>query len=291
MSEAKITLIGLYNYDHHIFDDMTLPEGIDRNLFIHNLLIKDGEFEVLYPDPEFMSHAISVWSYKWYRTFTEWLRGTKCEWNPIHNYDRIEDIKDVVDRNYGHTNTPDYTSERTADLEDKRTADLEEKRTADLEDKRTADLEDKLTHNTTTTTSQTTDGVDEHQVSAYDSSTYQAASKDTHNMGVTEAEVTGDETNNTTGTDTMNHTGTDTVNTTGTDTMNHTGTDTTVVSGTTEDVTGSEYGITTHTAHVYGNIGVTQAGEMLKNFYDISAWSLYDHMADVFTQELLIAVY
>lgn len=307
MATAKATLIGMYNFDSAIFDKMVLPDGIDKSLFIDTLLLKAGEFEVLYFDPLFLQNAIGVWSNKWYRTFAEWLRGTKATWNPIHNYDRIEDIFDSGSKTFGTKKTADYSDVRTADLKEQRTANLQEQRTADLQEQRTADLTEERTANLTDeqtlansdTTSQTVSGTTEHEVSAYDSSSYVPSSRDTINNGETQVSHdgtitnthTGTDTNTTTGTDTTATTGTDTMATTGTDTNATTGTDTLRHSGTLSDENGSESHSDTHTAHVYGNIGVTQSGDMLRNFYDISTWNLYDHMADTFTQELLIPVY
>lgn len=323
MATAKATLIGMYNFDSSIFDKLVLPDGIDKDLFINTLLLKAGEFEVLYFEPMFFQTAIGVWSNKWYRTFAEWLRGTQATWNPIHNYDRIEDIFDSGSKTFGTKRTADYSDVRTADLkeqrtanlqdqrtanlQEKRTADLQEQRTADLTEERTADLTDEQTLANSDTTSQTVSGTTEHEVSAYDSNSYVPSSRDTINNGTTEVShdgtitdthtgtdtttTTGTDTTTTTGTDTNNTTGTDTHKTTGTDTNATTGTDTLKHSGTLSDETGSESHSDTHTAHVYGNIGVTQSGDMLRNFYDISTWNLYDHMADTFTQELLIPVY
>lgn len=259
MATAKATLIGLYNFDKTIFDRMTLPEGIDKDLFISTLLLKGGEFEVLYFDPDFMRNVISVWSNKWYRTFAEWLRGTQASWNPIHNYDRTESITDSGNKSFGSKKTADYADERTADLQEQRTANLQ----------------DQTTFDNTDTTSQTVDSSTEHMVSAYDASAYQPSSKDLVNNGSSKVTHGGSITNATTGTDTNA--------TTGTDNIRH--------AGTLSDENGSETHSDTHTAHIYGNIGVTQASDMLREFYDISSWNLYDHMADVFTQELLIAIY
>lgn len=259
MATAKATLIGMYNFDNTIFDRLTLPEGIDKDLFISTLLLKGGEFEVLYFDTEFMQNAIGVWGAKWFRTFSEWLRGTQASWNPIHNYDRIEDITDSGSKSFG--------SERTADYSDARTANLQ--------DQRTANLQDQTTFNNSDTTTQTVAATTEHKVSAYDSTAYQPSSQDTVNNGTTG----------------VTHSGTVTNNTTGTDTTATTGTDTHHISGTLAGETGSESHSDTRAAHIYGNIGVTQASDMLRGFYDISAWNLYEHMADVFTQELLIPVY
>ena len=275
MSSAKLSLIGMYNWDNTLFSELTVPEGIDKDLFIDNLLLEKGEFEVLYGDPDFMRSAIKVWGLKWARTFAEWLRGTQAEFNPIYNYDRFEDSRDEDRKKFDSKTTADYNDSRTVNLEDKRTADLTEERTPDLTEESTLDNTD--------TTSQTTDATTEHQVAAYDSSTYQNSSKDTINNGVSEVAHSGTVTNTTTGTDTNT--------TTGTDTMNHTGTDKTNRKGTLSDTGGSEQNTNIHMAHMYGNIGVTTSAAMLKEFYDVSTWNLYNHMADVFTQELLIPVY
>ena len=307
MASAKMTLIGMYNYRNDIFSELVLPSGIDADLFKQSLLMKGGEFEVLYPDPDFLKYSIKIWSSKWFRTFSEWLRGTEQRWNPIYNYDRFEESRNENRKEFDSKTTADYSDQRKVDLDDTRTADLTEKRTADLEDenikyltdKRTADLNEKTVFDNADTTTQTDQMTTEHQVAAYDSSSYSPSSKDIVNNGQSKIDHTGDVTNATTGTDinehsgtdTMKHTGTDTTEHTGTDIMKHTGTDNTARKGTLSDNTGSEQTHDIHEAHLYGNIGVTTSAAMLKEFYDVSTWSLYDHMSDVFISELLIPVY
>ena len=299
MSSAKITLIGLSKFDNSLFDDLQLPDGIDKELFVNSLLLKGGEFETLYPDPEFMRYSIAVWGRKWYRTFAEWLKGTQAEWNPIHNYDRFEESEDKDNKTFGNKTTADYSDNRTANLTDKRTADLTDRRTANLEDKRTANLTDLQGINTNDTTTQTAAGTTQHDVSAYDAGNFTPSSRDTINNGSTQVIHKGTVTDNHTGTDTTTHKGTDTSTQTGTDTMAHTGTDTTAHTGTDNtrhtgtlaDITGNENNTNNHKAHIYGNIGVTQASDMLRSFYDIASWNLYDHISDVFIRELLIPVY
>ena len=323
MSLAKMTLIGMNNYDPDLFKDAFFPDGIDKDLVINALLMQGGEFEVLYPNPTFMRNSIKIWCSKWYRTFAEWYKGTQASWNPIYNYDRMEETRDESRRKSDSKTTADYSDKRTADLtdkrtvslEDERTANLTEKRTADLTDKRTAALQDELISGSeekvsnigTDTTSQAVASTTEHLVSAYDSSDYQASSKDiidngtstvAHNNDV-KNETEGSEVNKHTGYDIMDHTGTDETATTGTDTMKHsgfdtldtTGTDENVRKGTLADTSGSEQNTNIHTAHMYGNIGVTTSASMLREFYDIALWNLYEHISDVFISELLIPIY
>lgn len=94
MATAKITLIGMDQWNEHLWDEMVLPSGIDADIFKSSLLVKFGEMEVLYPDPDFMQKYIGIWSLKWNRTFEKWLEGMKAEWNPIENYDRYEEFED-----------------------------------------------------------------------------------------------------------------------------------------------------------------------------------------------------
>lgn len=95
MSSAKITMLGLYEYHPEIFDLMQLPDGIDRNILIDNILLKTADFEVLYPQPKFMQMAIENWSKKSMRTFEKWVTAVNLQYQPIENYDRIEDIEDT----------------------------------------------------------------------------------------------------------------------------------------------------------------------------------------------------
>ena len=323
MATAKWTLMGMYNYDNTIFNEMILPTGIDADLFRSSLLIEKGEFEVLFPDPDFMKNAIKVWSAKWYRTFSEWLRGTQAQFNPIYNYDRYEEGWDDNKKRYSSVNSADYSDKRTANLEDNRVTNLKDERTADLEDKRTADLEEKRvanlkdesakgqkdesTFNNADITSQTKESTTEHKVAAYDSSSYVPSSQDIVNNGDSKTAHVGTVTNKTDGTETTSHTGSDTMSTTGSDTMKHSGTDTTahtgneinttrgtdetVHKGKLSDVSGDEQNTNQHTAHLYGNIGVSTSASILAEFYQVAKWNLYEHMADVFGSELLIQVY
>ena len=328
MSTAKLTLIGLNNYDHDLFHNLILPDGIDKDLFIDTLILKAGEFEVLYANPDFMKRAIGVWSNKWYRTFAEWLRGTQATWNPIHNYDRFEEIEDSTDKTYGATTSADYTAARTANLTDTQTPATTETTTYNnvkdessftnyketdtynsIKDDHTfTNYNEKTTYNSVKDEhAQSVSGTMEHDVSAYDSSSYSPGYKDTTNAGTTSdtrsgsedherlgsyADTrTGNQTHEVEGTAANTKTGNQTVVMSGTDTTTHTGTDNIRTAGTLSDVSGSDNTTFSHGAHIYGNIGVTQASDMLRSFYDISSWNLYDHMADTFTQELLIPVY
>lgn len=174
---ATLPLIGMYNYDPHIFDGLTFPSGIDKDIAVNEILTRSGEFEIIYPDSTFLTAMITHWGQKHYRTFDKWIEALAIEYDPLNNYDRTEETRDEERKKSGYTTSADYTDKRTANLEDKRTANLDD------------------------TTQQTVDGTVQHDVAAYDSGTAVLQSKDTSNTGTSKVTQSG--------TDTYNHTGTD----------------------------------------------------------------------------------
>ena len=101
MSLAKMTLQGLEIYlqyqNKSIFDLLTVPEGIEKETLVDNILLECGEFETLYADPDFMRQAIGSWSLKHQATFTRWVNALSIEYAPLENYDRQENWTDVTD--------------------------------------------------------------------------------------------------------------------------------------------------------------------------------------------------
>lgn len=94
MSSATLTIIGLYNFDNTLFDGLTFPSGIDKNIAVNQILMSCGEFEILYPSLDFMKYQIEQWGKKNYYTFDKWVKALAEEFNPIHNYDRYEEFED-----------------------------------------------------------------------------------------------------------------------------------------------------------------------------------------------------
>lgn len=98
MSRAKITLIGLNNYcvakGYSLFDQVLIPSGIDRDMLIHAILLRAGDFEVLYPNPDFMQDVINSLFKRWYKTFAKWEKALNIEYDPLSNYDRKEEWSD-----------------------------------------------------------------------------------------------------------------------------------------------------------------------------------------------------
>lgn len=91
---AKITLWGMYDYDQTLFDLLTVPEGLDKDVLIGNILDRSGDFEILYPDFDYFKWAVGLWSRKWQPTMERWVKALAIEYDPLENYNRIESWTD-----------------------------------------------------------------------------------------------------------------------------------------------------------------------------------------------------
>lgn len=103
MAQAKITLIGLENYlnpDHSVFENMSLPDGIDKDILIGTILLRCQEFELLYTDPDFMIAAVNIWSRKNYWTFDKWIKLINKSYDPLFNKDYFEEWTDTHSGDY-----------------------------------------------------------------------------------------------------------------------------------------------------------------------------------------------
>ena len=98
MASAKMTLIGMNiffeNMQDDLFKNLSLPEGLDKQVLTDNILLRGGEFEVLYANPSAMQSLIGIWSGKMQPTFERWINALSIDYAPLENYDRHEQWND-----------------------------------------------------------------------------------------------------------------------------------------------------------------------------------------------------
>ena len=88
--QAKISVLGLYQWSNDLFSLMNIPEGLELDIFVNNLLAETSELEVLYPNPEVMKVLIGSWSAKYLPVWEHLYETTQYEYNPIENYNRTD---------------------------------------------------------------------------------------------------------------------------------------------------------------------------------------------------------
>lgn len=94
---SLLTVEGLYNYDNTLFDGFNVPDGLVKQIAIDAILMRTRELEILYPDFTYMKNRIAIWSNKYQINWKKLYDTTVLEYNPIENYDRMEDWTDTDD--------------------------------------------------------------------------------------------------------------------------------------------------------------------------------------------------
>ena len=89
-NEATMSVIGLKSYNQYLFDDMVIPDGVDKTVLTNNIIYDCAELEVIYPDPYFMQFAIGEWSKRELPIWQKIHEMETAEYNPIENYDRYD---------------------------------------------------------------------------------------------------------------------------------------------------------------------------------------------------------
>lgn len=94
---SLLTVEGLYNYDNTLFDGFNVPKGLVKQIAIDTILMRTRELEILYPDFKYLKNRIAIWSIKYQINWEKLYDTTVLEYNPIENYDRMEDWTDTDD--------------------------------------------------------------------------------------------------------------------------------------------------------------------------------------------------
>lgn len=246
---TRLTLIGMYNYDPTIFDNLVLPDKYDKGDFINSLLMSQGEKCALYADVDFMRLSIQVWGRKWFDNLERIADALTEEYNPLHNYDRHEE----------YTDTETYGAKKSMERHEGRAGETHEGRATESHTGHSETVEN------------TTDLTTERSVSAMNSSTYEPDNKEYAHGKVTDQSTKG----------TFNGHGQDTTNGSTSETMNGSGID--------NETRNNKL---VHSAHLYGNIGVTTSVAMLLEELNARAYNnIYDIASEIFARELLLYIY
>ncbi len=88
---ASLSILGLYQREPTLFDELELPGSMNKDVLIDNILYEAATLEAYYPDPNFMKFMIGRWSFMNQSVWQKLYDTTVLEYNPIFNYDRTEE--------------------------------------------------------------------------------------------------------------------------------------------------------------------------------------------------------
>lgn len=103
----------IHDVDNHIFDDMEVPVGADKQMIIETIMRKTMGLNVVVNEPRRLRILIKSWSRQRNFVWTRLFNTTLLKYNPIENYNRTEE----------HVRRNDHMDSRNETVENKRIGD------------------------------------------------------------------------------------------------------------------------------------------------------------------------
>ena len=275
--------------DSWTFDEGSAVEGFSADTLLSTIMLKGMSFEPLFTDPRFYYTINQQWWNKWKPVFDKWFVVLEKEYEPLwdrNGYEEVhEDTSDTGTLDTATTGREVIDRDTTATKASTEVMDDDTTHSETTQNIEQLSGKDKTTHDSDKDTDTTT------TVSAYNSNTYQP---DNH--------VHTDETLNSENTETTYGKKTQddgTASGSGTDdrttTFNESDTGTEDV---TTNTTGSVDTDTTNdrdfdrSYHSWGNWGISQTSQkLLMSELETRYWNVYQHMADIFLDEMTVGVF
>ncbi len=269
---AGFSLNGMYHYfelkEAPLFANISLYQGgteyeqtipaISANQLIFTIMEQSGELLCYRQIPDRFKLAVNNFFLNYYESFKKLWIALNMQYNPIENYDRMENWKDTYNSDNTRTDSTHY----------KETDDVEYKGTETDELTKAGKESNKETISGTTIT--------ENELCADNVSGYHDDTKTT----VTHPDYTNNELSFTGRTDTNEHSFT---NREDNRTFEHT-----YLNGNDKN---EHRGYDQREGRAHGNIGVTTSQQMVLSSLDIGRINFYTYVADLFEKELLLQLY
>ena len=87
MGKITLSILGMYNHDETLFDNMVVPTGVNKETLIDNILVECAELELLYPNLTFMKTYLGKWSLSRIDSWTKINNYYNVVINPINEFD------------------------------------------------------------------------------------------------------------------------------------------------------------------------------------------------------------
>lgn len=159
MSQTGATLNDLMNlWDEDLFDDITLPSGMDKTTVVNQIMLDNGLLEVVYPEHDLLKGLIKAHFLARQLDYQRLWDAVSQTYNPLYNLDRKNTLTEKTERS--ENTTGNTTSNATQSTEQKVSAF----------DSSTYQPSEQMSGNTSDTTDATTDsqGQDVHTLESHE---------------------------------------------------------------------------------------------------------------------------
>lgn len=102
----SLSFLGLYNYDSSVFDELNVPNGVNKTTVVNNLLLSTNTLSVVYPNPDALKTALGMFSEMMLPSWQRAYDALQTQYEALYNMDIAE----------SETRTPELTHTRTPNL-------------------------------------------------------------------------------------------------------------------------------------------------------------------------------
>ena len=115
MSQTGATLNDLMHlWDGDLFDDITLPSGMDKTTVVNQIMLDNGLLEVVYPEHDLLKGLIKAHFLARQLDYQRLWDAVSQTYNPLYNLDRKNTLTEKTERSENTTgNTTSNTNQST----------------------------------------------------------------------------------------------------------------------------------------------------------------------------------
>ena len=159
MSQTGATLNDLMHlWDEDLFDDITLPSGMDKTTVVNQIMLDNGLLEVVYPEHDLLKGLIKAHFLARQLDYQRLWDAVSQTYNPLYNLDRKNTLTERTERS---ENTTGNTTSNTKHSTEQKVSAF---------DSSTYQPSEQMSGNTSDTTDATTDsqGQDVHTLESHE---------------------------------------------------------------------------------------------------------------------------
>ena len=128
-SRATMNLFSLLTFEPTLFDDITLPPGIDNDIMKDAIFDRCAECALLWTEPTLVKSKINAWFKRKYTNIDKLYKTVIAEYNMLENVNMSDNEETINDNQMegvkavNETNDRDITRDRTDDEESEGTSE------------------------------------------------------------------------------------------------------------------------------------------------------------------------
>ena len=92
--DITISIRGMYEFNNALFEKFQVPEQIDKQDVVDSIILECAELPLVYTNWDILHGAIGLLSKRRLHAWERMATALFEDYNPLHNFDRYEDITD-----------------------------------------------------------------------------------------------------------------------------------------------------------------------------------------------------